>query len=66
MALSSVLVLDKVARRLEVLVDHLFHERVEVNLALPPELLLRFCGVAEQQAACAARSQSSRKRKADR
>ena len=46
----SVLILDEVARRLEVLADHLPHQRVEVDLALPPEQLLRLCGVAEEQA----------------
>ena len=46
----SVLVLDGVLRRLQIRENHLLHERVEVDLALPPEQLLRLCGVAEEQA----------------
>ena len=49
-ALHSVLVLDGVLRRLQIRENHLLHERVEVDLALPPEQLLRLCGVAEEQA----------------
>ena len=34
----------------EIGLNHLLHERVEVNLALPPEQLFRLCRVAEEQA----------------
>ena len=47
---SSVLVLDQVLRRLEVLGDHLGDERVERDLALPAQEPLRLCGVTEEQA----------------
>ena len=57
----SVLVLNEVVRRLEILVNHLLHERVEVDLALPPEQSLRLRGVTVQQAAGVKHRQRSRK-----